>query len=128
MNDILEEFSVCMKNGETPGSVEAQNLEKMLRLSVKQSGFIAGNKIGTMTIELCSIVIAGKKARSIQFFMHNVHADAHLSHAHDYDFHYLQYVCEDAYARGCVHVYAPYHHDCVGEYGYAHVRVYVAIQ
>ena len=62
------------------------------------------------------------------FAKHNVHADAHLSHVHDYDLHYLRYVYGDVHEYVCAHVHEPYHRDCVHEYEYANVHVYVAIQ
>ncbi len=45
MNDILAEFSVCMKNGERPDSTEAQNLVKKLQNHISDNYYTCTNEI-----------------------------------------------------------------------------------
>ena len=45
MNDILAEFAVCMKNGDTPDSAEAQNLVKALQNHITENYYHCTNEI-----------------------------------------------------------------------------------
>ena len=45
MNDIMAEFSVCMKNGATPDSDEAQNLVKRLQNHITENYYLCTNEI-----------------------------------------------------------------------------------
>ena len=45
MDQIMAEFALCMKNGETPESVEAQNLVKMLQNHITQNYYNCTNQI-----------------------------------------------------------------------------------
>ena len=45
MNDIMAEFSVCMKNGEGPDSDNAQNLVKMLQNHITENYYHCSNEI-----------------------------------------------------------------------------------
>ncbi len=45
INDILAEFSVCMKNGERPGSNEAQNLVEKLQNHITDNYYTCTNEI-----------------------------------------------------------------------------------
>ena len=45
MDDILGEFSVCMKNGEKPDSAEAQNLVKKLQSHITENYYTCTDEI-----------------------------------------------------------------------------------
>ena len=45
MNDIMAEFSVCMKNGEAPDSDNAQSLVKMLQNHITENYYHCSNEI-----------------------------------------------------------------------------------
>ena len=45
MNDILAEFAFCMKDGEKPDSVEAQNLVKLLQSHITENYYLCTNEI-----------------------------------------------------------------------------------
>lgn len=45
LNDILTEFSVCMKNGEKPDSVEAQMLVKELQSHITENCYTCTDEI-----------------------------------------------------------------------------------
>ena len=45
MNDIMAEFSVCMKNGEGPDSDNAQSLVKMLQNHITENYYHCSNEI-----------------------------------------------------------------------------------
>ena len=45
MDHIMAEFAVCMKNGETPDSAEAQNLVKTLQNHITENYYLCTNKI-----------------------------------------------------------------------------------
>ena len=45
MNHVMAEFAVCMKNGETPDSAEAQNLVKTLQNHITENYYLCTNEI-----------------------------------------------------------------------------------
>lgn len=45
MNDILAEFAICMKNGNTPDSAEARNLVKGLQTHISENYYPCTNEI-----------------------------------------------------------------------------------
>ena len=45
MNHVMAEFAVCMKNGETPDSAEAQNLVKTLQNHITENCYLCTNEI-----------------------------------------------------------------------------------
>ena len=45
MDHIMAEFAVCMKNGETPDSIGAQNLVKTLQNHITENYYLCTNKI-----------------------------------------------------------------------------------
>ena len=45
MDCIMEEFSLCMKNGTVPGSAEAQNLVKTLQNHITKNYYVCTNEI-----------------------------------------------------------------------------------
>ena len=45
LNEILAEFALCMKNGNEPDSVEAQNLVKMLQNHITETCYTCTNEI-----------------------------------------------------------------------------------
>lgn len=45
LNDILAEFSVCMKNGKEPDSEESQNLVKKLQNHISETCYTCTNEI-----------------------------------------------------------------------------------
>lgn len=45
MNDILNEFAVCMRNGAGPGSAKAQSLVKMLQNHITENYYTCTNEI-----------------------------------------------------------------------------------
>ena len=45
MDHIMAEFAVCMKNGETPDSAEAQNLVKTLQNHITENCYLCTNEI-----------------------------------------------------------------------------------
>ena len=45
MDQIMAEFALCMKNGEAPESVEAQNLVKVLQIHITQNYYNCTNQI-----------------------------------------------------------------------------------
>ena len=45
MDCIMEEFSLCMKNGMVPGSAEAQNLVKTLQNHITENYYVCTNEI-----------------------------------------------------------------------------------
>ncbi len=55
MERIMAEFAVCMRNGETPNSAEAQNLVKMLQNYITENCYLCTNEIlaglGQMYVE-----------------------------------------------------------------------------
>ncbi len=61
MNDIMAEFSVCMKNGEGPDSDNAQNLVKMLQNHITENYYHCSNEI---LIGLGQMYIADKRFKN----------------------------------------------------------------
>jgi len=45
MNQVLAEFAVCMKNGETPDSTQAQSLVKKLQNHISENYYVCTNEI-----------------------------------------------------------------------------------
>ena len=45
MNHVMAEFAMCMKNGETPDSAEAQNLVKTLQNHITENYYLCTNEI-----------------------------------------------------------------------------------
>ena len=45
MDHIMAEFAVCMKNGETPDSIGAQNLVKTLQNHITENYYLCTNEI-----------------------------------------------------------------------------------
>ena len=45
MDHIMEEFSLCMKNGTAPDSAEAQNLVKTLQNHITENYYVCTNEI-----------------------------------------------------------------------------------
>ena len=45
MNKILEEFAMCMKNGETPASIEIQKLVEILQNYITENYYLCTNEI-----------------------------------------------------------------------------------
>ena len=45
MNHVMAEFAVCMKNGETPDSIGAQNLVKTLQNHITENYYLCTNEI-----------------------------------------------------------------------------------
>ena len=45
MDHIMAEFALCMKNGETPDSIEAQKLVKVLKNYITENYYLCTNEI-----------------------------------------------------------------------------------